>query len=603
MRRTLGWLIFGVGVAGLGYWGHQNQAQSIEQLITAEAGDLAGMARHDVTTTVSGRDITLSGVAHDEAEREMLVASAGKLTGQRVVHDELTLLPRADLYTFTAQKTDAGLSDITGFVPDADARAAVVSKAGLDAGNGLKVASGAPDAEWGAAVVAGLAGLDVLEQGGLTFEGAAANITGSADTEADLARLNQQLSDGPQGYTWNVDVAVRRPDVDNYMMAAKKTADGWAMEGYMPDEEAVASLTGGIDAAAEKSVMLAANAPAGWAERVGGAVAALDLLETGEVSVMEDRVVVAGVAADDAAKAAFDEAVATLGDSVPVESRIAVLERNVTPEFELVLDPFSGLVVSGDVPANLDAAAIARIVGVAKASGEITEIAGADGASQRVKLEQIAPVIGEFENLKISFSGSAMSITGETLFDADPERLTSYLSELVGGDDTVSISRTEVTYAEGYERPNALTGEVEKFSGGYWIPVIDAAGITAAECAQRTDAAVERTRIRFQTDSAEIDSISRQILNQLTGIIGACMKREPDTKILIGGHTDDVGTDEYNLDLSNQRATNVLAALVARGLPPAQLSSAGYGEAQPVAENTTEEGRARNRRTTFEWLK
>jgi OOP family OmpA-OmpF porin len=64
----------------------------------------------------------------------------------------------------------------------------------------------------------------------------------------------------------------------------------------------------------------------------------------------------------------------------------------------------------------------------------------------------------------------------------------------------------------------------------------------------------------------------------------------------VQGHTDDQGADEYNMDLSQRRAETVIAYLGLFGIDTSRLTPKGYGETAPVAPNTTEEGRAQNRR-------
>jgi outer membrane protein OmpA-like peptidoglycan-associated protein len=83
-------------------------------------------------------------------------------------------------------------------------------------------------------------------------------------------------------------------------------------------------------------------------------------------------------------------------------------------------------------------------------------------------------------------------------------------------------------------------------------------------------------------------------------IVAANMKRDvPDAALTILGHTDAVGTDAYNTGLSQRRASTVLGELIEHGLNPNQLSTVAIGKSQPIAPNSTEEGRARNRRVEF----
>lgn len=76
----------------------------------------------------------------------------------------------------------------------------------------------------------------------------------------------------------------------------------------------------------------------------------------------------------------------------------------------------------------------------------------------------------------------------------------------------------------------------------------------------------------------------------------ALLKSRPDLKIEVQGHTDNVGSDDYNLKLSDARAASVVAWLVSKGIAADRLSSHGFGMRQPIADNGSDEGRAKNRR-------
>jgi outer membrane protein OmpA-like peptidoglycan-associated protein len=69
--------------------------------------------------------------------------------------------------------------------------------------------------------------------------------------------------------------------------------------------------------------------------------------------------------------------------------------------------------------------------------------------------------------------------------------------------------------------------------------------------------------------------------------------------LLIAGHTDAAGSDEYNLILSRERAQAVRTYLIEHGIAPDRLIAKGYGEAYPIASNATEAGREENRRSEF----
>jgi OOP family OmpA-OmpF porin len=77
------------------------------------------------------------------------------------------------------------------------------------------------------------------------------------------------------------------------------------------------------------------------------------------------------------------------------------------------------------------------------------------------------------------------------------------------------------------------------------------------------------------------------------------LKANPTVKVELAGHTDNVGSREYNKKLSLDRAQAVLDYLVKKGISPARVTAHGYGMSEPVATNETDEGRALNRRVEF----
>ena len=109
-----------------------------------------------------------------------------------------------------------------------------------------------------------------------------------------------------------------------------------------------------------------------------------------------------------------------------------------------------------------------------------------------------------------------------------------------------------------------------------------------------TGAAFEIEDIHYASGSAVIGRASLLLLDLFAEYLS-----ETGLSVEIGGHTDDVGSDADNLELSEARARSVREYLIQQGVPASDISSRGYGEGRPRADNGTPEGRARNRRTEF----
>ena len=101
--------------------------------------------------------------------------------------------------------------------------------------------------------------------------------------------------------------------------------------------------------------------------------------------------------------------------------------------------------------------------------------------------------------------------------------------------------------------------------------------------------------VTFEYNSARLKPESRSALDA----VATDLKKYPRLQIELQGHTDDKGSDAYNLKLSQQRADSVRTYLLDQGVPAGQLTAKGYGETQPMEDNKTEAGRARNRRVVM----
>lgn len=105
----------------------------------------------------------------------------------------------------------------------------------------------------------------------------------------------------------------------------------------------------------------------------------------------------------------------------------------------------------------------------------------------------------------------------------------------------------------------------------------------------------EKSGVYFATNKFDINTASQATLSKLIAVF----KEYPDTNLLVVGHTDSQGADDYNMTLSKNRAQAVTNYLVSKGISQGRLTTNWFGEAQPVNDNATAEGRAKNRRVNI----
>jgi len=127
---------------------------------------------------------------------------------------------------------------------------------------------------------------------------------------------------------------------------------------------------------------------------------------------------------------------------------------------------------------------------------------------------------------------------------------------------------------ETFEKPIEVNFEVKPIAAGKSVQIND---------------------IYYATASYEINSKSYAVLNEFADFL----KTNPTVKVEIRGHTDNIGSAQTNITLSNQRAKAVYDYLLSKGVPKNNISYKGFGPNMPIADNRTEAGRAKNRRTEF----
>jgi len=247
------------------------------------------------------------------------------------------------------------------------------------------------------------------------------------------------------------------------------------------------------------------------------------------------------------------------------------------------LDKNSQLLLTGYVP---DAETRARIVKLAqdkfvggKVIDQLKEFTGAPaGWSQSV--------IAGLTNLKLldrgvaEWSNNTLSISGDVASESVKTKVTKQL---------------KAALADGYKTVLNLTAPALTPVPVITKPMTTVDKVAAISCQDQFAGLLSNSIISFRTASAEVAVDSYVLLDQLASIAGEC----PAASITIEGHTDSRGAESFNQSLSQNRAQSVVDYLTNQGVDANRLTAAGFGESSPIADNTTSEGRALNRRIEF----
>jgi outer membrane protein OmpA-like peptidoglycan-associated protein len=129
--------------------------------------------------------------------------------------------------------------------------------------------------------------------------------------------------------------------------------------------------------------------------------------------------------------------------------------------------------------------------------------------------------------------------------------------------------------------------------GGFWVAQAEKLEIKKEEI--KVGTTIQLNNVYFEFNKWNLLPESFPELDKVFQFL----KDNPTVEIELSGHTDNIGSDEYNLNLSQKRADAVKAYIVSKGIDTKRMTSKGYGKSKPIATNMTDAGREQNRRVEF----
>ncbi len=215
---------------------------------------------------------------------------------------------------------------------------------------------------------------------------------------------------------------------------------------------------------------------------------------------------------------------------------------------------------------------------------------GKDKVTNKLQIGDNTATLPKLEGFFASLVGKSFGL--ETLTASIKDNAIT-LSGTVNSEESNSIIATQIAASSKLDITNKLSVAAPP-APPQVTPVI-----AAIDCQRTVDDILSASKISFQTGKAAIHQDSFGLLESIKDAVLSCT----DTRFEVSGHTDSVGSLNFNMALSERRAQAVVDHLVGLGLDTSRLTSAGYGPNKPIADNTTSTGRAQNRRIEFKITK
>lgn len=565
-----------------------------------EAGDLdwAGAA-------TDGLHLILTGVAPDEPARFRAVTRAGAVVDPRRIIDAMEVRPSrpvtAPRFSLEILRNDGDVS-VIGLVPGGDGRDRLNTLLdGLEADTPMQVTNMVETADypvpdtWEETLRFAVSTLEELPRAKVSVEAGRIGVTAVADSDEERVALERGLTRAkPEGLMLVLDIASPRPVITPFTLRfVMNDAGRGRFEACAVDTEDARRRV--LDAAraagfiGNATCVIALGVPsASWSTAAAEGIEAVARLGGGALTLSDADVSL--IAPEGTAPATFDTVVAELDAALPDLFVLSAVLPEPTqidgtgeaetgpPEFVATLSPEGQVQLRGRL---YDDAQEAAVFSYGRALFGVKNTYAATRTDEALPQGWPMRVLAGMEALSRLEQGTVIvqpdlvvlrGVTGDPQAEAT---ISGLLSSKLGAE---ADFRIDVTYDEELD------------------PLLNIP--TPEECAAQLNDILVEQKLTFAPGEAVIEAAGDGQLARLTDKLRDCRRAVFE----IGGHTDSQGREESNLALSVGRAEAVRAALISRGVPPSQLVSKGYGEAEPIADNDTEEGREINRRITFTLL-
>ncbi|MBL4751823.1 MAG: OmpA family protein [Amylibacter sp.] len=449
---------------------------------------------------------------------------------------------------------------------------------------------------WKEAIDFGLSRLKQVPRSKISVTPKRVKVTAVSDTPEEQQSLQKSLAmNKPEMLKLILDISAPRPVITPFLFRLK-VLDG---QGVLEACSADTSFAGAKITRALYRVKLNGKIPCQvglgvptteWNTAVIHSIEAMQSIGSGTITLSDSDISL--IASEDVPQKTFDAAVGKLENALP---KLFSLQAILTPK--PLIDGQTGEIILPDFTATKSPEGLVQMRGRLPdqlrkdtVSAYAASLFGKDNIYNQTRIVENLPdgwtvrSMAGLEALSHMRNGSMVVLPEEVILKgrSAKEDISSIISR---------IFATRVGTNANY------TVDV-KFDENLVAKPVKDLGISEQDCEKLITAVLGASKINFAPSSASIEAASLGIIDSIAEILIEC----PDAYFEISGHTDSQGSEGTNATLSQGRADAVLGALLNRRVLTAKMVSKGYGETMPIADNSTEEGRAQNRRIEFKLI-
>ncbi|SHH27838.1 OmpA family protein [Cognatishimia maritima] len=546
-------------------------------------------------TYAEGLNVFLTGTAPTEAERFLAMSTAGGIVDAARVIDNMNVEAIAALeppaYSLEILRNEAGIS-LIGLIPEISDRADLIARLQKTAGRDAQVSDLMETADykipsgWSPAMRFALDALEDLPRSKISVAANEVSITAMTDSIEEKLKLERQFSrELPTGLILKLDLSAPRPVITPFTLRAILDEGTLRFDACSADtneaKDTILSAAAEIGLKDGQDCRIGLGVPSPqWAAASVAALNALQELGGGSVTLTDADISLVVPAGTDSAL--FDRVVSKTEKALPelfaLQATLPVLDENgevEKAEFIATLSPEGLMQMRGKLGNSLSQTTIESYAQARFGSENVYDAVRLSEhvpASWPIRVMAGLDALSKLNNGSVTVTPDHVDVTGKTGSQSASAEISQVLSGRLGGGQQFSI---DVAYEETLD-PLAS------------IP-------TPEECIAKLERVQSSVKISFEPGSGTLDANAAPILDAMAIILEEC----GELPLEIQGHTDSQGRESMNLALSQNRAQSVLAALRDRRILTGSFVAKGFGEANPIADNGTEEGREANRRIEF----